>query len=304
VKSLPAGRFEMSFDAALLITISTVATGLILGAIFALIATGVTIVYGSMGLPDGASGQYFILAALGCWSLATWFGLAPIVALLLVLPISIPLAYGLEALLFRRFYDVPERHTPYLVVTLGISQILTGLLSVTYGRVSDQFTMPPLVRGVTFIGPFPITNDRLVTLAVSLLLLTALVLLLRFHSYGRALRAVFQNRDAAAVRGVKVRAVYQVSYALGMLIIFVGGILYAFAYSFDLTVAWTIAVTAFAIMIIGGPGSVLGAIVIGMVFGFTQSIVSVFASPTVATFSYLLVMLLILLVKPSGLFVR
>jgi branched-subunit amino acid ABC-type transport system permease component len=294
----------MSFDAALLITISTVAAGLILGAIFALIATGVTIVYGSMGLPDGASGQYFILAALGCWSLATWFGLAPIVALLLVLPTSIPLAYGLEALLFRRFYDVPERHTSYLVVTLGLSQILTGLLSVTYGRISDQFTMPSLVGGVTFIGPFPITNDRLVILAVSLLLLTALVLLLRFHSYGRALRAVFQNRDAAAVRGVKVRAVYQVSYALGMLIIFAGGILYAFAYSFDLTISWTIAVTAFAIMIIGGPGSVLGTIVIGMVFGFTQSIVSVFASPTVATFSYLLVMLLILLLKPSGLFVR
>jgi branched-subunit amino acid ABC-type transport system permease component len=64
------------------------------------------------------------------------------------------------------------------------------------------------------------------------------------------------------------------------------------------------AITAFAIMIVGGPGSVLGAVVVGMVFGFTQAIVSVFASPTIATFAYLLAMLLILLVKPAGLFTR
>ena len=89
-----------------------------------------------------------------------------------------------------------------------------------------------------------------------------------------------------------------------MFVIFAGGILYAMAYSFDLTVGWTMAVTAFAIMIVGGPGSVLGAVAVGMIFGFTQSIVSVFASPTVATFSYLGAMLLILLFKPSGLFLR
>ena len=96
--------------------------------------------------------------------------------------------------------------------------------------------------------------------------------------------SVFQNREAAALRGVNVRAIYRLSFALGMFVIFAGGILYAMAYSFDLTVGWTMAVTAFSIMIVGGPGSVLGAVAVGMIFGFTQSIVSVFASPTVATF--------------------
>jgi branched-chain amino acid transport system permease protein len=129
-------------------------------------------------------------------------------------------------------------------------------------------------------------------------------LLLRLHRYGRALRAVFQNREAAALRGVNVRAVYRLSFALGMLIIFAGGILYGMAYSFDLSTAWTMAVIAFAIMIVGGPGSVAGAVVIGMLFGFTQAGVSVFASPTIATFSYLAVMLIVLLLKPSGLFAR
>jgi branched-chain amino acid transport system permease protein len=89
-----------------------------------------------------------------------------------------------------------------------------------------------------------------------------------------------------------------------MLVIFAGGVLYGMAYNFDLTVSWSMAVTAFAIMIVGGPGSVLGALVVGMLFGFTQAGVSVFASPTIATFSYLGAMLLVLLLKPSGLFAR
>jgi branched-chain amino acid transport system permease protein len=160
------------------------------------------------------------------------------------------------------------------------------------------------VPGVTLFGPFPIANNRLASMGIATILLAALFALLRFHRYGRALRAVFQNREAAALRGVDVRAIYRMSFILGNGVIFAGGVLFACAYSVDLTVAWTMAVTAFAIMIIGGPGSVLGALVVGMVFGFTQAIVSIFASPTIAAFSYLGAMLVILLFRPSGLFAR
>jgi branched-chain amino acid transport system permease protein len=76
------------------------------------------------------------------------------------------------------------------------------------------------------------------------------------------------------------------------------------AYSFDLSVGWSVTLVAFAIMIIGGPGSVMGAVVIGMAFGFTQAAVGAFFGPIVATFSYLVMMLLVLLFRPAGLFVR
>jgi branched-chain amino acid transport system permease protein len=294
----------MTPDAALLIGMSVVTTGLILGAIFSLVASGVTIVYGSIWLPNASNGQFFLLGALAAWSFNYWFGMDPALAGLLALLLALPFGYLLEVILIRRFYDVPDRNIAYFVVTLGVTQILTGLCSVTFGRISDQFSLPPVITGVTFIGPFPLTNNRLMVMVIALALLALLFALLRFHPYGRALRAVFQNREAAALRGVNVRAVYRMSFILGMLVIFAGGILFAMAYSFDLTVAWSMAVTAFAIMIVGGPGSVLGAVVVGMVFGFTQAGVAVVASPTVATFSYLGVMLLILLLKPSGLFAR
>jgi branched-subunit amino acid ABC-type transport system permease component len=294
----------MMSSAALLVAISVITTGLVLGVIFSLVAAGVTIVYGSIWLPNAANGQLFLTAALICWSFTTWLTMPIWAAALLTLLVSLPISYFLEATLIRRFYDVPDRNIAYFVVTLGVAQILSGIFSVTYGRWSDQFNLPPIVGGITFIGPFPMTNNRIFVLVAASVLLALLFIMLRFHPYGRALRAVFQNREAAALRGVNVRAIYRLSFVLGMLSIFAGGILYGMAYSFDLTVAWTMAVTAFAIMIVGGPGSVLGAVVVGMVFGFTQAGVSIFANPTVATFSYLAAMLAILLIKPSGLFAR
>jgi branched-subunit amino acid ABC-type transport system permease component len=297
------GAAELS-NANLIILLSTVSTGLILGAVFSLVAVGVTIVYGSIWMPNAANGQFFVLAALLGWTLTVTWGVHPAVAALLVIGISVPLSYGLEWILIRRFYDVPNRNISYFVLSLGITQILTGVFTLTYSRWADQFQLPPLVKGITFIGPFPIANNRLAVLAIAALILAGLFALLRFHRYGRALRAVFQNRDAAALRGVNVKASYSLSFALGNAVIFAGGILFALAYSFDLTVAWTMSITAFAIMIIGGPGSVLGALIVGMVFGFTQAAVATVASPTIAAFSYLGAMLLILLFKPSGLFAR
>ena len=291
-------------SATAIILLSTISTGLITGAIFSLVASGVTIVYGSIWLPNAANGQFFVLAALLAWTLSVSWGLNPVVAAAFVIAGSVAFSYLLEVLLIRRFYDNPNRNISYFVLSLGITQIMSGLFAITYGQWSDQFQLPPLVAGITFIGPFPISNNRLVVLAMALVLLGALFPLLRYHRYGRALRAVFQNREAAALRGVDVRATYLLSFILGNAVIFAGGLLFAFAYSFDLTAAWTMSITAFAIMIVGGPGSVLGAVVVGMVFGFTQAGVSTFTSPTVATFSYLGAMLLILLFKPSGLFAR
>ena len=291
-------------DAQILILMSTLSTGLILGAIFALVAAGVTIVYGCVWLPNASNGQFFLLASLAAWTFTASFGWTSLAAAAGVLILGTALSYLLEWILIRRLYDTPNRNVAYFVVTLGLTQIMTGIFSLTYAKWSDQFTLPPVIEGITMFGPFPMPNNRLVVMGVSLLVLVLLFVLLRYHPYGRALRAVFQNREAAALRGVNVRAIYRLSFVLGSVIIFLGGILFALAYSYDLTVAWTMSITAFAIMIIGGPGSVIGSLVIGMTFGFTQAIVSIFASPTAATFSYLGAMLLILLFRPSGLFKR
>ena len=289
--------------ATLLIALSTVFSGLILGSVFALVAAGVTIVYGSIWMPNAANGQFFLLAGLLAWSLTTCLGLNPALAALIVLALGMPFAYLLESTLIRRFYDVPERNIAYFVVTLGLTQILSGLFSVTYGRWSDQFNLPPVLNGITFIGPFPMANNRILVLAIAASLWRRCWHVAASSLWPSVARRVPEPRSGGAPRRQCARHLSPVLHTrhAGDLR---RRIFYAMAYTFDLTVAWTMAITAFAIMIVGGPGSVLGALVIGMVFGFTQAGVSVFASPTVATFSYLGAMLLILLLKPSGLFAR
>jgi len=288
----------------LLVLLSMLTTGILLGLIFALVASGVSIMYGCIWLPNASNGQFFVLAALLAWSLTSQLGWRVSAALIAILAVSGIFAIILEYVLIRRLYDSPNRNIDYFVVTLGLTQIISGIFGFTYSHYSDQYIIPPLVEGVTFIGPMPTTNNRLLVIAVAATAILALFAGFRFHRIGRAIRAVFQNREAAALRGVDVKGVYRIAFILGTVITALGGLLYGMAYSFDLGLAWTMSVTAFAIMIVGGPGSILGALVVGLVFGFTQAVVSVFSSPTMATFAYLIAMLAILLVKPSGVFSR
>ena len=294
----------MTLEGLLLNGLAVITTGLIVGAIFSLVAAGVTIMYGTIWFPNACNGQFFMLASLLMWSLVVGWGLSPFLAAIVVIAGSIPFSLILEKFLVRPFYNVPNRNIVYFIMTLGLAQIFAGAFTCTYSRWSDQYSLPAAWPGVIMLGPFPFPRTRLLVLLIALLLLAGLFAFLRLHRIGRALRAVFQNREAAILRGVDVRRIYRFSFVLAMLIITTGGVLFALAYAFDLTMAWNMAIIAFAIMIVGGPGSVLGSVVIGMIFGFTQAAVSLFASPTLAAFSYLIVMLIILLVKPSGLFAR
>ncbi len=279
-------------------------TGVITGAIFSLVAAGVTIMYGCIWLPNAANGQFFLLAGLLMWTLGQGAGLPAPVSAILVMAVSIPFALAIERLLIRRFYVLPDRNIVYLMATLGLAQIFAGVFSSSYGRWSDNYSLAPAWPGIVMLGAFPLPKTRLLVMVAAMGVLAGLFAFLRMHRLGRALRAVFQNREAAALRGVDVPSAYRFAFVLGTVVVFAGGALFAMAYSFDLTAAWNMAIVAFAIMIVGGPGSVLGSVVVGLVFGFTQAVMSLFTNPTIATFSYLVAMLIILLVKPSGLFAR
>ncbi len=182
--------------------------------------------------------------------------------------------------------------------------MLSGIYTGVFGKISDTFAVPAPMRGYAFISPTPVSSARLIALVAAAAVLCTLIGFLRLHRFGRALRAVFQNRDVARLRGIDITATYRLALGLGTAVTAIGGMLYAIAFTLDLTVGWTITLITFSIMIVGGPGSVLGALCVGLVFGFTQAIVSVFADPTIATFAYLLVMLAMLFLRPNGLFSR
>jgi branched-chain amino acid transport system permease protein len=260
--------------------------------------------YGSIWLPNASNGQFFLLAALLGWWLSArldvnFFFIFPIVTLA-----SIPLFLLIEKFLFRRFYDYSERGVVYLFMSMGIAQILSGVFTNTFALISDSFAVQTALTGSVAIGPYTTSTIRIVALLLAGSLVIGLVVFFRWHKVGRALRAVFQDREITEIRGVNVHGIYRFAYIFGSVVIMIAGVIYILAFPVDLTLGWTFGVLAFAMMIVGGPGSVMGAMVVGLIFGFSRAIVTLIASPVMANFVFYAVMLLTLLVKPMGLFRR
>jgi branched-subunit amino acid ABC-type transport system permease component len=288
----------------LLVVFSVITSGLLVGTIFSVVAAGLSLIHGTILLPQAANGQVFLGAGLLFWLFGTaweWPLWLAVPATFLIIGF---LAFACEATILKRFYPLEDRNISYLIITLGIAQILSGIYTGTFGKISDTFQVTVPVNGFAIIEPVPIAYTRLIAFVLAASVLGGLVAFLRLHRIGRALRAVFQNREAARLRGIDTLKIYRFAFLLGTAITTAGGILFALAFALDLTVGWTISLITFSIMIVGGPGSVVGALVVGLVFGFTQAIVSVFADPTVATFAYLLAMLAMLFIRPSGLFAK
>jgi branched-subunit amino acid ABC-type transport system permease component len=291
-------------DDFLLLTISVVTSGLLVGTIFSVVAAGLSLIHGTILLPQASNGQVFLGAGLVFWLLGTHYDLPVWVAVPATFLAIAAMAMIVEYLVIRHFYPSKDRSISYLIVTLGLSQISYGIFTGTFGTISDSFSINQPLPGFVMIDPYPISNARLMAFLLGAAVLAALIAFLRLHRIGRALRAVFQNRDVARLRGINTVRIYRFAFVLGTLITAAGGVLYSLAYALDLTIGWSMSLITFSIMIVGGPGSVLGALCVGMVFGFTQAIVSVFADPTIATFAYLLAMLAMLFIRPNGLFSR
>lgn len=286
------------------LVLSVLTSGLLVGTIFSVLAAGMTLIHGTILLPQAANGHVFLGAALLVWLLSTFYDYPMWVSLPMALIIVAVIAFATEWALLRHFYRFKDRSITYLIVTLGLSQILTGVFSGSFGSLSDMYQVKQPIAGMAILEPYPISNAKLLAFVLGVAVLAGLIVFLRLHRIGRALRAVFQNRDVARLRGINTAHIYRFAFMLGTMIIAAGGVLYSFAYALDLSLAWNVSLITFSIMIVGGPGSVVGALCVGLVFGFTQAIISVFADPTIATFAYLVVMLAILFVKPSGLFVK
>ncbi|MET0676968.1 MAG: branched-chain amino acid ABC transporter permease [Bradyrhizobium sp.] len=291
-------------DEHILVLLSVLTSGLLVGTIFSVVAAGLSLIHGTILLPQAANGQVFLGAGLLFWLFGTEFDWPLWVSVPATFLIIAMIAFATEATILKRFYPLEDRNISYLIITLGIAQILSGVYTGTIGKISDTFQVTTPFPGFAMIEPVPIPNTRLVAFVLAAAVLGGLMAFLRLHRIGRALRAVFQNREAARLRGIDTLKIYRFAFLLGTMITTAGGILFALAFALDLTVGWTMSLITFSIMIVGGPGSVVGALCVGLVFGFTQAIVSVFADPTVSTFAYLLAMLAMLFVRPSGLFAK
>ncbi|HEU4440373.1 MAG TPA: branched-chain amino acid ABC transporter permease [Methylomirabilota bacterium] len=282
--------------------VDTVLQGLLLGGLYALFATGLSLIFGVMRIVNLAHGDLSILAAFLAVAAVEGLGLNPFVALLLVAPLMAIVGYALQVLVLNRLLG--RGILPPILVTFGFSIIIQNGLLETFSADSRRLNPGGIetaslgLGGGLAIGWFP-----LLTLAAAVSMLVVLQLLISRTSLGRAFRATSDDQETAELMGIDNRRLYGLAMALSLAIVAVAGVFLGIRTTFAFSSGPDRLLFAFEAVIIGGLGSLWGTLVGGAVLGIAQTI-GAKLSPGWGILTGHLVFLAVLLLRPQGLFAR
>ena len=275
-------------------------TGISLGGAYALIAIGYTLVYGILRLINFAHGDIFMMA--GYFMIFAMASLPWFIAIPVTLIVTILLGVTIERVAYRPLRSAPRMSV--MISAIGVSYLLQNLALLIFGADAKSFVTVIDVPSVTlFDGQLVIKGITIVTIVVSVVIMVALTWFVRKTKPGRAMQAVSEDRDAAQLMGVNVNATISLTFAIGSGLAAIAGLLLCSAYP-TLT-PYTGAmpgIKAFVAAVFGGIGSIPGAMVGGILLGIIEIFGKAYISSQVADAIVFAVLIVVLLVKPTGLF--
>jgi branched-chain amino acid transport system permease protein len=278
-----------------------IVNGLAIGVAVVLMALGLTIIFGLLDVINMAHGEfyaigaYFAVALLGA-GLTFWWALA-LTPLLMAL-----IGYVTERSLIQRVFHSKDRHTLTLLLTFGIGIVLEDILKLVFGANPLRVEAP--ISGATEMLGLFFPNYRLFVMGLGALIIIAVWVLVFRTSLGAMVRAAAFDRQMTASLGVPVNRVYAATFAFGVALAGVSGVLLAPIYSVFPTMGRDFVLIAFSVVIIGGMGSIKGAVIAGLLLTQIQSISSLFISPVWGDPLLFGIMVLVLMWRPQGLFGR
>lgn len=273
--------------------------GLSIGMAVVLMALGLTIIFGLLDVINMAHGEcyaigaYLAVALLGL-GLSFWLVVVLVPALMAVL------GYVMERGLIQRVFHSKDRHTLTLLLTFGVAVVLEDALKIVFGANPLRIETP-IAGGTELLGLF-FPNYRLFVMVVGALLIGAVWVLVFRTSIGAMVRAAAFDRDMSASLGIPVSRVYSLTFAFGVALAGIAGVLLAPIYSVFPTMGRDFVLIAFSVVIIGGMGSIKGAVLAGLVLTQIQSISSLYISPVWNDPLLFGIMVLVLVWRPQGLF--
>jgi branched-chain amino acid transport system permease protein len=274
--------------------------GVLIGGVYALMASGLTLVFGIMKVINVAQGALVILAAYLSYALFSYLHVDPFLSILIVAPAMFVLGVAVQ-LTFVRSLRGPDGSEISLLVmwalALGIEGVLGVVFNTTYRATNPSYAN----RSFDVLG-YQVSLVRLLAFATCAGLLVLLFLVLTRTRFGRSVRATVQNPTAALLLGVDPVRVQALSFGLGVSMAAAAGAVYGVLYPFNPGSHYDLISRLLSIVVLGGLGSVGGAVVAALLMGVTEAIVAVEISPTWAAFSFFIVLLAFLLVRPQGLF--
>ena len=275
--------------------------GLAFGAAVILMALGLTIIFGLLDVINMSHGEFYAVGAYTGFVLLG-AGVNFWIAVALVPVLMLPLGYAVERTLVRRVFHSGDRHTLTLLLTLGLSMIMLDGLKIIFGPNSLRPEMP-VKGGIELLGVF-LPAYRALLIGLGGAIIAGVYLLLYRTSLGAMVRAAAYDKNMAASLGVPVERVYSASFAFGVALAGLSGILLSPVFSVFPTMGHDFLVLAFTVVIVGGMGSIRGAVLAGLLLTQVQAVSSLFISPVWTDPIVFGIMVLVLMLRPQGLFGR
>jgi branched-chain amino acid transport system permease protein len=279
--------------------ILTLVWGVAIGCVYILLATGLNIIFGVMKLVNFAHGQLLMISAFLTWTISVSLGLNAYVAILISLVIVALVGVVVERFTFRKVLGTDKLNE--IFVSLGLIYIFENIAMLIWGANSKQVMSPFYGMSVSLPG-LSITYDRVIAVFVVVAALVIFGLLLWRTKIGLAMRATSQRNTTAMLMGINVQKVYMFTFAIGAALAAVAGGLYGIIYPFDYQVGAMPTIIAFAIIIMGGLGSIKGAIIGGLLYGITEQMATLFLGGTWGSAVAFALLIVVLVIRPNGIF--
>jgi len=273
--------------------------GIMMGGIYALVSLGLTIIFGVMRIINFAHGEFLMLSMYASYWLFQIFGVDPYISILIVVPLMFLVGLFSFRLIIQPILSAPEM--AHVFATLGFSIVLQGL--ALYAWHADFRAVRTAYSSVLIkLGPVFMNFPRLVAFAVAIATIIALHLFFKKTYIGKAIRAATQNATSAQLMGINLKRIYMISFGIGIAVVGLAGAVLIPVYEVFPTIGSLFVMVTFVVVILGGLGSIPGALVGGLVIGVIESASGFFLAPALKEGVYFVIFVFLLLLKPTGIF--
>ena len=284
-----------------------VINGLLLGGIYGGVALGLSLIFGVMRVINFAHGSFLMLAMYCSYLLWASLGVHPYVSILVTVPFLFAVGYVVQSVvispLIRRERALVVEPTSALLLTAGVYLVVDNSVLMAFGPDVRSVTTDITYESI-FVAGLPINMARLIGFAAAILVAFALSFWLKHSDMGRAIRATAQNRDAAAMSGINVPLIYNITFGLGCAVLGLFGALLVPFFSITPTIGLSFGIKSFLVVVLGGIGSIPGSILGGLLLGVFESVAAQFVTATSAAIFSFGLFIVILLMRPAGLMGR
>lgn len=281
------------------ILLAATINGLLIGGIYTLVASGLTLIYGVLHIINFAHGSLLMLAMFGVYFLLTKLGVDPYLSLVVMVPAMFALGYVLYRGLIGRLAHGNDENI--LLITLGLSILFENLALMFFKGDTRTISVSYSDRMVE-LGPLLLSFPKIVSFVAAMVLCALLGLFIQRTDTGRAIRAVAKERMGARLVGIDVDRVFAISYGIGLATLGAAACLLMPIFYVSPTTGHVFVIVAFTVVVLGGMGSFFGAVVGGLIVGLTESFGGLFLGESLGQIGISLIFILILLLRPQGLF--